>query len=556
MCSFLVFVTAFGSWKTRKTRDIDGFIRANRSTPWYVVTLSIMATQASAITFISTPGQAYIDGMRFVQFYLGLPIAMVILSITAVPIYHRLNVYTAYEYLEKRFDLKNRVLGSVLFLTQRGLAAGFTIFAPALILSVLLNLNINIAVFTIGGLVIIYTSIGGSNAVNKTHILQMIIITTGMVTAFFTIITLLPTDISFKDAALVAGKMGKFNAIDFSFDLSNRYTFWSGIIGGTFLMLSYFGTDQSQVQRYLGGSSITQSRMGLLTNGIVKIPMQFFILFTGVMVFVFFLFVTPPLFFNPVQVNYVKSGTYSEQYENLEKKYVNLNNEKQLHIRQMLISIDEKKESQIKSFENKIDELTKEEKEVRNEAISLIKKTNPGADENDTNYIFLSFVINYLPIGLIGLVLAAIISASMSSTSAELNALASTTVIDIYKRLIKKNASEAHYLKISKIATVLWGIYAINFALFANSLGTLIEAVNILGSLVYGTILGIFLVAFYLKRIQGTPTFIAALIAETIVLYCFIFTKIPFLWFNLIGCLIVIILSSVLNVVRTARLKN
>ena len=556
MCGFLVFVAAYGTWKTRKTKDIDGYIRANRSAPWYIVTLSIMATQASAITFISTPGQAYVDGMRFIQFYLGLPIAMIILSITAVPIFHRLNIYTAYEYLEKRFDLKNRILGSVLFLTQRGLAAGFTIFAPALILSVLLDLNINIAVFTIGGLVILYTSIGGSNAVNKTHILQMIIITTGMVTAFSTIIILLPSDISFKDAALVAGKMGKFNAIDFSFDLSNRYTFWSGIIGGTFLMLSYFGTDQSQVQRYLGGSSITQSRMGLLTNGIVKIPMQFFILFTGAMVFVFFQFVTPPLFFNPIQEGYVKSGTYAEQYEDLEEKYQNLNNEKQFYIREMLTSIDEKKETQIESIEKKIDELTKEENQVRNEAISLIKKTNPGADDNDTNYIFLSFVINYLPIGLIGLVLAAIISASMSSTSAELNALASTTVIDIYKRLIKKDASEAHYLKISRIATVLWGIYAIIFALFANSLGTLIEAVNILGSLVYGTILGIFLVAFYLKKIQGTPTFIAALVAEIVVLYCFIFTEIPFLWFNLIGCLVVIVLSLLFNAMRITRLKD
>ncbi len=563
MCGFIVFVAAYGTWKTRKTKDMDGYIRANRSTPWYIVTLSIMATQASAITFISTPGQAYVDGMRFVQFYLGLPIAMIILSITAVPIFHRLNIYTAYEYLEKRFDLKNRVLGSVLFLTQRGLAAGFTIFAPALILSVLLNLNITIAIFTIGGLVILYTSIGGSNAVNKTHILQMIIITTGMVTAFLTIIILLPADISFKDAAFVAGKMGKFNAIDFSFDLSNRYTFWSGIIGGTFLMLSYFGTDQSQVQRYLGGSSITQSRMGLLTNGIVKIPMQFFILLTGAMVFVFFQFVTPPLFFNPVQEGYVKSGYYAEQYANLEKKYENLNNEKQLHIREMLTSIDEKKESQVKSIETKINDLTIEEKQVRSEAISLIKKTNPGADENDTNYIFLSFVINYLPIGLIGLVLAAIISASMSSTSAELNALASTTVIDIYKRLINKNASESHYLKISKIATVFWGIYAIIFALFANSLGTLIEAVNILGSLVYGTILGIFLVAFYLKKIRGTPTFIAALLAEIVVLYCFIFTEIPFLWFNLIGCLVVIIFALLFNTLITkfqnskiARLKN
>ncbi len=547
MCGFLLFVTLYGVWKTKNTKDIDGFIRANRSTPWYIVTLSIMATQASAITFISTPGQAYVDGMRFVQFYLGLPIAMIILSITAVPIFHKLNIYTAYEYLEKRFDLKNRVLGSVLFLTQRGLAAGFTIFAPALILSVLLNLNINIAVFTIGTLVIIYTTVGGSVAVNKTHILQMIIITTGMIAAFVTIIILLPSDITFKDAAFVAGKMGKLNAIDFSFDLSNRYTFWSGIIGGTFLMLSYFGTDQSQVQRYLGGSSITQSRMGLLTNGIVKIPMQFFILFTGAMVFVFFQFVAPPLFFNPVQESKVKSGQYSEKYNDLEIQYENLNKEKQKHLREMLSSIDEGNDVKIKDTEEKVKNVQKESNQIREEATLLIKQANPGADINDTNYIFLNFVIHYLPIGLIGLVLAAIISASMSSTSAELNALASTTVIDIYKRLIKKDATESHYLKVSKIATIFWGIYAIIFALFANRLGTLIEAVNILGSLVYGTILGIFLVAFYLKKIQGTPTFIAALLAEIVVLCCFIFTEIPFLWFNVIGCMIVIILAFVFN---------
>ncbi len=507
MFGFLVFVAAYGTWKTRKTKNIDGYIRANRATPWYIVALSIMATQASAITFISTPGQAYVDGMRFVQFYLGLPLAMIILSITVVPIFNKLNVYTAYEYLEKRFDLKNRILGSVLFLTQRGLAAGFTIFAPALILSVILGWNINIAIFIMGGLVIIYTTVGGSIAVNKTHIQQMIIITVGMLAAFFMIIHLLPSDISFKDAALIAGKMGKLNTIDFSFDLENRYTFWSGIIGGTFLMLSYFGTDQSQVQRYLGGKSIAQSRMGLLTNGIVKIPMQFFILFTGAMVFVFFQFVTPPLFFNPVQEKYVKSGTYAQQYENLEVKYQSLNSEKQNYLRQMIESENQNNKLQSASIEKKINTLTEEEKLVRAEAISLIKKTNPGADENDTNYIFLSFVINFLPVGLIGLVLAAIISASMSSTSAELNALASTTVIDIYKRLIKKDAADSHYLKISKLATVLWGVYAIIFALFANSLGTLIEAVNILGSLVYGTILGIFLVAFYLKEDKGHTNF-------------------------------------------------
>ena len=547
MCCFLLFVVVYGVWKTKNTKNIDGYIRANRSTPWYVVTLSIMATQASAITFISTPGQAYTDGMRFVQFYLGLPVAMIILSITAVPIFHKLNIYTAYEYLEKRFDLKNRVLGSVLFLTQRGLAAGFTIFAPALILSVLLGWNINYAIFVMGGLVILYTTVGGSIAVNKTHIQQMIIIMTGMITAFVVIISLLPPDISFKDAAFVAGKMGKFNTIDFSFDLNNRYTFWSGLIGGTFLMLSYFGTDQSQVQRYLGGSSIKQSRMGLLANGIVKIPMQFFILFTGAMVFVFFQFVTPPLFFNPVQENKVKSGEYSQQYKELEKQYNNLNKEKQQHIKEMLTSIDAGNGPKTNDAQEKVQNIHKKEIKVRESALLLIKEANPGADTNDTNYIFLNFVIHYLPIGLIGLVLASIISASMSSTSAELNALASTTVIDFYKRLIKKDASESHYLKISKLATVFWGIYAIIFALFANRLGTLIEAVNILGSLVYGTILGIFLVAFYLKKVKGSPTFYAALVAEVAVLYCFLFTKIPFLWYNVIGCLLVIFLSLILN---------
>ena len=526
---------------------MDGFIRANRSTPWYIVTISVMATQASAITFLSTPGQAYTDGMRFVQFYLGLPIAMIILSITAVPIFHKLNIYTAYEYLEKRFDLKNRVLGSVLFLTQRGLAAGFTIFAPALILSVLLGWNIDYAIFVMGGLVIIYTTVGGSVAVNKTHIQQMIIIMVGMIAAFVVIISLLPPDISFKDAAYVAGKMGKLNAIDFSFDLNDRYTFWSGIIGGTFLMLSYFGTDQSQVQRYLGGSSIKQSKMGLLANGIVKLPMQFFILLTGAMVFVFFQFVTPPLFFNPVQENKVKSGVYSEQYKQLEEKYHSLNEEKQKHLRGMLSSIDDGNKSRTNNEQEKVESIHKEEIKTRESAITLIKEANPGADTNDTNYIFLNFVIHYLPIGLIGLVLASILSASMSSTSAELNALASTTVIDFYKRLIKKDASDSHYLKVSKLATIFWGIYAIGFALFANRLGTLIEAVNILGSLVYGTILGIFLVAFYLKKVKGTPTFYAALIAEIAVLYCFIFTKVPFLWFNVIGCLLVIFLALIFN---------
>jgi Na+/proline symporter len=540
MCGFIGFIVLYGTWKSRNTRDVDTYMRAGKTSQWWLVALSIMATQASAITFLSTPGQAYVDGMRFVQFYLGLPIAMIILCITAIPVYNKLNVYTAYEYLEKRFDLKNRMLGSALFLTQRGLAAGFTIYAPALILSVILGWEMNVTIIIVGAMVILYTTVGGTVAVNKTHFLQMIIITVGMFSAFFVLMTLMPKDVSIIDAAYVAGKMGKLNAIDFSFDLSNRYTFWSGIIGGTFLMLSYFGTDQSQVQRYLAGSSVTQSRLGLLTNGLVKLPMQFIILFIGAMVFVFYQFVTPPLFFNPVEEAKVKSGQYRTEYESVEKDFQQLHTNKQSEIKKLISSIDNGNENQIKQQTENVVESQKKANELRLQAAEIIKKSDPSADTNDTNYIFISFVINFLPVGFIGLLIAAILSASMSSTSAELNALASTTVIDFYQRLYKKNASDSHYLKVSKLATIFWGMYAVLFAILAKELGSLVEAVNILGSLVYGTILGIFLTAFYLKRVSGTPTFLAAIIAELLVLYCYFFTDIPFLWYNVIGCLVVV----------------
>lgn len=554
MCAFTGFIVFYGAWKTRNTKDVDDYLRTGRSSSWWVIALSIMATQASAITFLSTPGQAYVDGMRFVQFYLGLPVAMIVLSITAVPIYSKLNVYTAYEYLEKRFDLKNRVLGSVLFLSQRGLAAGFTIYAPALILSVILGWELNITIILIGIMVIIYTSIGGTNAVNKTHILQISIITIGMFAAFFMIYILLPKDISVIDAAYIAGKMGKLNAIDFSFNLNDRYTFWSGIIGGTFLMLSYFGTDQSQVQRYLAAKNITQSRMGLLVNGLVKVPMQFIILFIGAMVFVFFQFVTPPLFFNPVETEKVKSGSYSKEYSQLENEFELLQNQKREKLREML---DESSSlSSGENIKNKLNSISKNEQVIKTSAKEIIKKNNPAADTNDTNYIFITYIVNYLPIGLIGLLLAAIIAASMSSTSSELNSLASTSLIDIYKRLINKNGTDAHYLKFSKYATIGWGIYAIIFALLASELGSLIEAVNILGSLVYGTILGIFLVAFYTKKINGNSVFISAIIAEAVVLYCFIFTSIPFLWYNVIGCLIVVFLSAGINQITNRKLRT
>ncbi len=555
MCSFLLFVALFGIWKTRGKKDINGYLLADRKTPWYTITLSVMATQASAITFLSTPGQAYVDGMRFVQFYFGLPIAMVILSVTAVPIFHKLKVFTAYEFLEQRFDLKNRILGSILFLIQRGLAAGFTIFAPALIISVLLGWDVRLTILMIGGVVIMYTASGGTDAVNKTHMLQMAIITLGMGAAFYMIFRLLPADVSFLDAAHVAGKMGKLNVIEFAFDWKDRYNIWSGLIGGTFLALSYFGTDQSQVQRYLSGRSIGQIRLGLLANGIVKVPMQFIILLTGAMIFVFYQFVTPPLFYNPVETANVRNSSYAEAYQTLETRYERIHREKQDHIRDMLDAVETHSDSDLNSTVGKIQQTREAEMEIRDEATDLIKKANPDADTEDINYIFLSFVINFLPVGLVGLILAAILSASMSSTSAELNALASVTIVDIYKRVLRKKASERHYLVASKLATVFWGLYAINFAMFANRLGSLIEAVNILGSLFYGTILGIFLIAFYFKKIGGHATFIAAIIAELSVLGCHFFTEIPYLWLTLIGCVLLITLAHFMNPLLAARKK-
>ncbi|MBL1214910.1 MAG: sodium:solute symporter [Ignavibacteriae bacterium] len=545
MCGFLLFIVAYGTWKSRGSKNVKDFLLANKSTPWYTVALSIMATQASAITFLSTPGQAYVDGMRFVQFYIGLPIAMIILSITAVPLYHKLNVFTAYEYLENRFDLKNRALGSILFLIQRGLAAGFTIFAPALIISAILGWSLNWTILFIGVMVIIYTASGGTKAVNKTHMLQMTIIFFGMLSAFFMIFKLLPESIGVTDALNIAGKMGKLNTIDFSFNLNDRYTFWSGLIGGTFLALSYFGTDQSQVQRYLSGSSVTQSRMGLLLNGMIKVPMQFFILLIGAMVFVFYQFVMPPLYFNPVEDSSIKQSSLSEEYTDLENEFKDVHTQKLNSINGLINAIDNNDAGEVNAKRNEIVEANKQANEIKSDAIELIKQNNPSSDGNDTNFIFLSFVLGFLPVGLVGLVLAAILSASMSSTSAELNALASTSVMDIYKRMIKKEGSDKHYLIVSKLATIMWGGFAIFFALFANSLGSLIEAVNILGSLFYGTILGIFLVAFYIKKVGGNSVFIAALIAEVIVLLLFFFTDIPYLWFNFIGCVIVVLLALI-----------
>jgi len=538
MCGFSAFVVIYGVWKTGGSTS--QYLVANRSTPWLAVMISVMMTQASAITFLSTPGQAYVDGMRFVQFYLGLPIAMIILCCTAVPIFHRLKVYTAYEYLEQRFDLKNRLLGAILFLIQRGLAAGFTILAPALIFSILLKWDLSLTVIIMGFLVVLYTTVGGSEAVGKTHLLQMAIIMMGMGFAFILVLRALPADISSFDAVRTAGEMGKMNVLTFNFDWRDRYTFWSGLIGGTFLALSYFGTDQSQVARYLAGRSARESRVGLLANGIVKIPMQFVILLLGVLVFAYYQFALPPLFFNPVEEAKVRAGTHAEAYNQLENEFTRVHAEKQIKIREMLSSGDPGASEAMR-------QLRSEELRLRAQAAGLIRASGPNADANDTNYIFLSFVISVMPMGLVGLVLAAIVAASMSSTSAELNALASTTMVDIYKRLIRSEGSDRHFLFVSRAATVFWGMVAVGFALFVDAKGSLVEAVNILGSLFYGVILGLFMIAFFLKKVTGTPVFIAALLAEALVLACFFFTDIPFLWYNVIGCVVMMILALLLQ---------
>jgi Na+/proline symporter len=548
----LVAVVLYGVWRGRVNRDLGGYLLADRTMRWPTITLSIMATQASAITFLSTPGQGFADGMRFVQFYFGLPLAMIVLAATAVPIYHRLKVFTAYEYLERRFDVKTRTLAASLFLVQRGLAAGLTIYAPSLILSVLLGWNIYVTNLVIGTLVVVYTASGGSKAVNHTQFLQMMIIFFGFGVALVYILNSFPPGIGFLDAAVVAGKMGKLNAVDFSFDLQNRYNFWSGLIGGFFVALSYFGTDQSQVGRYLTGRSIAESRVGLLANGMVKIPMQFAILFLGAMVFVFYLFASPPVFFNPVEVERVRAGAHGAEFREVEARYRAASDERQARAREYVETHRAGDSAAAAAAERALLEADAGTKAVRDDAIAVIKKSDPAAQTSDTNYVFLSFVLRHLPAGIVGLVLAAIFAASMSSTSAELNALSSTTSVDYYKRFVERTPDDAdpatsrRDVLVSKGATVFWGAFAIGFAEYASRLGSLIEAVNILGSLVYGTILGIFLVAFYLKRVGGTSVFAAALVSEIAVVACFLYTDISFLWYNVVGCLGVIALSVVL----------
>jgi SSS family solute:Na+ symporter len=543
----LFIIVAYGIYKSRGTNNIDGFLLGNKSFPWYSVTLSVMATQASAITFLSAPGLAFSSGMSFVQFYFGLPLAMIVLCITFVPIFHKLKVYTAYEFLEKRFDLKTRALTAFLFLVQRGLSTGITIYAPSIILSTILDIDTTYTTLFIGGLVVTYTVYGGSKAVSYTQMLQMTVIFSGLLVAGILVVQLLPDSVGFGKALQIAGKMGRTNAIDFSFDWNNQYTVWSGLIGGFFLQLSYFGTDQSQVGRYLTGSSVAQSRLGLLMNGLVKIPMQFLILLIGVLVFTFYQYTQPPIFFNSYELGKLEKSAYGKDLEKIKADYSDAFIKKQAEIRQLELALDAEDEKAIKAHRIILEAADKKTKAIRQQAVDLMKKNDPEAETNDNNYVFLSFVTRYLPQGLIGLLIAIIFLASMGSTASALNSLASTTVVDIYKRLINQNASDEKYLSVSRWITIMWGLLSLLMALFASKMGNLLEAVNILGSLFYGTILGIFVVGFYLKKVGGSATFIAALITEVIVFSCWMMNIMAFLWLNVVGCVLVVLIASILQ---------
>ncbi|MGB1449853.1 MAG: sodium:solute symporter [Flavobacteriaceae bacterium] len=530
----LGFIVGYGAWKNRKNENITDYLKGGNSSRWWTIGLSVMATQASAITFLSTPGQAFHDGMGFVQFYFGLPFAVIIICLFFIPLYHKLKVFTAYEFLEQRFDQRTRTLTAILFLIQRGLAAGITIYAPAIILSVVLGWALKSLIFIIGFIVIFYTLIGGTAAVNVTQKQQMFIIFSGMFIAFGFIINSFPEQIGFAKALEIAGKTGKLDIIDFSFDPTSRYTFWSGITGGLFLALSYFGTDQSQVQRYLSGKSVKESQMGMIMNGFLKVPMQFFILLVGVMVFVFYQFEPAPLHFNPKGVEKVLNSPQAKAYQQLEDEH----KATQVIRHAMLEGVIDK--TTLKNLAT----IDQQERQQRLKAKALIKKADPQQETNDKDYVFISFILGYLPKGLIGLLLAVILSAAMSSTASELNALAATTTVDLYQRNVGEK-SAAHYVTASKGFTLLWGGIAILFAAFGSLVENLIQLVNIIGSVFYGTILGVFLVAFFLKQVRGKAVFWAAIVSELCIIYIFTQDWVSFLWLNVIGAGLTIILSLI-----------
>ena len=539
----LLVIVIYGTIKTSGAKTANDYIQAGNEAKWWTIGLSVMATQASAITFLSTPGQAYNDGLGFVQFYFGLPIAVVIVCTIFIPIYHKLKVYTAYEFLESRFDLKTRSLTAVLFLIQRSLSASITIFAPAIILSTVLGWDLITTNIIIGLLVIIYTVSGGTKAVNFTQKYQMGVIFIGLIIVLFTIFSLLPSDINFEKAIKIASANSKMDVLNFSFDLENRYTVWSGIIGGTFLMMSYFGTDQSQVQRYLSGKSLKEMQLGMIFNGIFKIPMQFFILFIGIMVFVFYQFNPSPLNFNPQGKIIISNSSYENEYKQLEE-----NLQKNFDERTFILNdILSKDKIEVKE---KIDNLNYEEKIIRDRAKILIGKAakdkNEKVETNDKDYVFINFILKNLPKGLIGLLLAVIISAAMSSTSSEINALATTTSIDILKRNFS-HVNDDNIVFFTKLMTLFWGVCAIAIACVAYLADNLIQLVNIIGSIFYGNVLGIFLIAFFLKALKSNAVFIGAIITQIIIIIAWFYDWMPFLWLNVFGCVMVILISFIIH---------
>ena len=547
LCGTLLFIVAFGVWRTRGSKDVDDYVRGGNQAKWWTVGLSVMATQASAITFLSTPGQAFHDGMGFVQFYFGLPLAMIIICLVFVPIYHHLKVYTAYEFLERRFDLKTRTLAAILFLIQRGLAAGITIFAPSIILSAVLGWDLRTLNIIIGILVIIYTVSGGTKAVNVTQKQQMFIIMLGMFMAFFFILGYLPTDITFSKALKIAGASEKLNILNFDFDASSRYTFWSGITGGMFLMLAYFGTDQSQVQRYLSGKSVRESQLGLIFNGLLKIPMQFFILLVGIMVFVFYQYNPSPLNFNPAATQSVLSSELSAEYQQLEQAHRELEKDKKIAQDAFVSALEIKEYNTTQEAKQRMLAIDQLEQNNREAARALIAEADPSVETNDKDYVFIHFILNYLPRGLIGLLLAVILSAAMSSTASELNALGTITSLDLYKRNQKEEKEPKYYVKVSRLFTLLWGVIAILVACVANLFDNLIQLVNIIGSIFYGNVLGIFLIAFFFGYVRGNSVFVAALITQAVVVIGYSFDWMSYLWLNAFGCALVILLAFLLE---------
>ena len=550
----MLTIVVYGLWKTRGTKGLEGYLRGDSNMKWGTIGLSVMATQASAITFLSTPGQGYEDGMGFIQIYFGMPFAIIIIAVYVVPMYHKLKVYTAYEFLESRFDLKSRALTAFLFLVSRGLQAGITIYAPAIILSLMLGWDINITILIIGVLVIIYTVSGGTKAVAETQKYQMLVIMAGMVFAFVILLMRLPEGMTFDNAMVVANEMGKMEAIDLNFDPASRYNIWSGLFAGLFLSLAYFGADQSQVQRYISGKSVKEIRAGLLFNGVFKIPMQYSILLIGILVFVFYQFTQPPVFFNQAGLEQGYESKYEPELRAIESEHTAVFERKREAIQSMVNAEKDGNTEAVAQFSQQANDLNQQQIKLENEVTEILQKVDPDIYEKDSDFVFITFVMNYLPHGIIGLLMAVIFSAAMSSTSSELSALGSTTTIDFYKRMVNPGGSDKQNLFMSRLFTVFWGILALLFAIFASQLDNLIQAVNILGSVFYGPILGIFIVAFAVKFVKGNAVFIATMASEVFIIFLYFMTRngsleLGYLWLNPIGALLVVFLAMILQLV-------